>query len=224
MKILLVAATPLETEILRNDLQMKEIRKDLFSFDSGRAQIHLLHTGIGMINTAFFLGDYLATNQPDLAINFGIAGSFDRQFALGDVVEIVIDHFSELGAESPEGFLGLEKMGFPLINIDGQEIYNRLENPNPSTYHLPKVKAITVNKVHGLAHSIEQVKNDWQPQVETMESAAFFHAMQIRQIPCHVFRSLSNYVEVRNKSNWKIGLAVKNVQNFVFRNTLKGWI
>ena len=223
MKILLVAATELETVGLREELKMKLIHPRIFQQEVNGNDIRLIHTGIGMVNTAFFLGEYLHENKPDLAVNFGIAGSFDLNFQLGDVVEVVEDAFSELGAESPEGFLGLEQMGFPLFELEGKKVFNHLANPVPSAISLPKTKAITVNKVHGLADSIAVAKTKWNPEIETMEGAAFFHAMLVKNIPFFAFRGISNYVEVRNKANWKIGLAVKNVQNFIFRNTLEGW-
>ena len=65
-----------------------------------------------MTATAFALGRELATNQYDLAINLGIAGSFDRNIALGEVVEVTDDRFSELGAEDDEAFLTIDEAGF----------------------------------------------------------------------------------------------------------------
>ena len=65
-----------------------------------------------MVATAFALGKHLAINQYDLAINLGIAGSFDRNIALGEVVEITEDTFAELGAEDDEDFITDRKNGF----------------------------------------------------------------------------------------------------------------
>ena len=90
---------------------MNPIGPNLFRADGVSAEIQLLHTGIGMVNTAYQLGRFLAHNTPKRAIHFGIAGSYDPQFALGQVVEVVEDVFAELGADSPEGWLGLEQSG-----------------------------------------------------------------------------------------------------------------
>src|ERR1700739_4574487 len=102
MRILIVAATEPEIGKLSAD-----IRFSVYDCDQGanigcelrdayqRHHISTLITGVGMVATAYSLGKHLATNQYDLAINLGIAGSFDRDIALGEPVEIIEDRFSE---------------------------------------------------------------------------------------------------------------------------------
>jgi len=99
MKILLVAATPPETAQIRKQLGIEMQQSFIGSVHFDSYHIDLLHTGIGMVNTAFHLGSYLAANQPDVAINLGIAGSFSRSIQLGEVVEVRTDIFSVLGAQ-----------------------------------------------------------------------------------------------------------------------------
>ena len=101
MRILLVAATQPEIEPLfavgSNKLALPTANSKL--------QTHLLIAGVGMVATAFALGRHLAVNHYDLAINLGIAGSFDRNLNLGEVVEITHDSLAELGAEDDADFL-----------------------------------------------------------------------------------------------------------------------
>jgi nucleoside phosphorylase len=52
------------------------------------------------------------------------------------------------------------------------------------------------------------------PQVESMEGAAFFYACKQMDVPCIQIRVVSNYVEKRNRDNWNIGLAIKNLNTF----------
>jgi futalosine hydrolase len=73
------------------------------------------------------------------------------------------------------------------------------------------VKGITVNTVHGNSASIKKVKKKFNPDIESMEGAAFFFACQNEKIPCLQIRAISNYVEKRNKKKWKMKLAVKNL-------------
>jgi len=174
-----------------------------------------------MVATAFSLGKHLATNQYDLAINLGIAGSFDRNVALGEVVEVVEDQLSELGAEDAEAFLPIEALGF------GESIFKT--DTRLSSYTDQKLKqmtAITVNTVHGHELSIEKLTGRIQPQLESMEGAAFFYACKQGGIPGLQIRAVSNYVEKRNRDAWQIGLAIKNLNSFaaeflegVVRNT-----
>jgi futalosine hydrolase len=52
------------------------------------------------------------------------------------------------------------------------------------------------------------------PQIESMEGAAFFYACRQLNVPCLQIRAVSNYVEKRNRDNWHIGLAIKNLNKF----------
>lgn len=217
MKILLVAATPPETAQIREQLgiEMKQTHLGSARFDP--YHIEVLHTGIGMVNTAFQLGKYFSQQKPDLAINLGIAGSFSRDFALGEVVEVVEDQFSELGAEDGDEFLDLEAMGFPLFEKAGKKHYNSLLNPHISPFKLKKVSGITINTVHGNESSIAKLFKRTEAVVESMEGAAFFQACLQEEVKFYAIRSISNYVERRDRSKWNIPLALSTVQNLLFQ-------
>lgn len=169
------------------------------------SNISFLITGVGMVATAFALGKELSNHQYDLVINLGIAGSFDRSIALGEVVEVVEDTFAELGAEDDEIFLPLDQMGFGEVSF--------MASTHP-IFNLKRVRGITVNRVHGNDGSIGKIVHRLDPQVESMEGAAVFYACKQFNIPCVQIRAVSNYVEKRNRQAWKIGLAVKNLNTF----------
>jgi futalosine hydrolase len=166
-----------------------------------------------MVATAFALGKHLSANKYDLVLNLGIAGSFDRSIALGEVVEITNDTLAELGAEDDNEFLSIDTMGFgegrfyPSKKLT--DLYNLF-----NTFNLKQAAAITVNTVHGNEASIKKVTERLHPQVESMEGAAFFYACKQMDIPCLQIRAVSNYVEKRNRENWNIGLAIKNLNTF----------
>ena len=191
MRVLLVAATPFEVKELNSGSQTPDLK--------------LLITGVGMVATAFALGRHLAGNSYDLAINLGIAGSFDRDIALGEVVEVTSDRFSELGAEDGDDFLSIDQLGF------GASTFNSTYQL-PANFGLKKVNAITVNTVHGRDESIAKIGTD--TQLESMEGAAFFYACQMAGVPAIQIRAVSNYVERRNRDAWQIGLAIKNLNTF----------
>ncbi len=166
-----------------------------------------------MVATAFALGKHLASNRYDLAVNLGIAGSFDRSIAIGDVMEVRQDTFAELGAEDGDKFLTIGQLGFgedtfyPSAKL--ADLYNLFNN-----FNLKVATAITVNTVHGNQVSIEKAAARLNPQLESMEGAAFFYACNQANVPCMQIRAVSNYVEKRNRDNWNIGLAIKNLNNF----------
>ena len=204
MRILVVSATDFEVEGLRSEIGSKNQESGVRNQD-----IDFLITGVGMVVTAFSLGKHLATNQYDLVVNLGIAGSFDKDILLGEVVEVTVDHFSELGAEDGETFLPIEALGF------GESVFkNDRRLSSYADINLKQVKAITVNTVHGHEPSIQKLTGRIQPQLESMEGAAFFYACKQADVPCLQIRAVSNYVEKRNRDAWQIGLAIKNLNSF----------
>jgi futalosine hydrolase len=215
MRILLVAATEPEVQslksLVRSQNQETRVRNqdlELKTFD-----FELLITGVGMVAAAFALGKHLASNQYDLVVNLGIAGSFDKSIAIGEVIEITQDTLAELGAEDDNAFLSISELGFgedtfyPSTKLT--DLYNLFNN-----FNLKKAISITVNTVHGNEASIEKVCKRLGPQLESMEGAAFFYACNQMNTPCIQIRAVSNYVEKRNRDNWNIGLAIKNLNTF----------
>ncbi|TSD64978.1 futalosine hydrolase [Inquilinus sp. KBS0705] len=207
MRVLFVTATAFEVESLKSKI---ESIGTTASFELSTSNFKLLTTGVGMVATAYALGRELAANQYDLAINLGIAGSFDRCIPLGDIVEITEDTLSELGAEDDENFLPITQMGFGESTFKATQSIANLSN----NFKLTQATAITVNTVHGNQVSIQKLQARHNSQIESMEGAAFFHACNTAMVPCIQIRAVSNYVEKRNRDNWQIGLAVKNLNTF----------
>lgn len=105
---------------------------------------------------------------------------------------------------------------FDKLNLSGKYIFS--ENCNESYFMvdlLKKVNGITVNTVHGNYESIEKVKQLYNPEIESMEGAAFFAACAEMTKNYIQIRAISNYVEKRNKSKWQMSLAIKNLNDFL---------
>lgn len=206
MKILLVAATKAEIAPLLKNLKAKKKDKNLFSFSSGRNRMDVLITGVGIANTAFRLGKIFASNRYDLAINAGIAGSFRKDLPLGIVVNVTSDCFADFGAEDGERMLTAKEIGLvKAFCFKSTGLSNKIIKA------LPEVKGITVNTVHGNNASITRVRREFDPDVESMEGAAFLLACDEENIRCIQVRTISNYVERRNRKSWKIEKAIKNL-------------
>lgn len=210
MNILLVAAT---AEELKPTLDHFGIGPAALAVQTGKHRLSCLITGVGMVATAFVLGRYLQDKRFDLAINAGIAGSFDPAIPVGQVLHITDDILAEFGAEDGEAFLDIDTMGL------GTALQSPISAPFaiPLLEALPKASAITVNKVHGHEESISQTLSRLQPQLESMEGAAFFYACNQFSLPSFQIRAVSNKVERRNRENWNIGLAIANLNDFLVR-------
>lgn len=208
MKLLLVAATLPEIQPLLSAYSIVYGSDDKII---GKHHVKVLVTGAGMVSTAFSMGKHLSQYSYDLAINLGIAGSFDFSIALGEVCAVKEDTFAELGAEDGDEFLSFDSLGL------GISCHSDRHNPSFSTDSLREVSAITVNKIHGNELSIANVMKRFNPQIESMEGASFFYACDQSGIPCVQIRAISNYVERRNRENWDIQLAITNLNETVIK-------
>lgn len=197
MKILIVAAT--EEEIAPSLPLLEE------------AKVDFLITGVGMVATAFALGQRLQSQQYDLIINVGIAGSFSYELEIGEVVQVTQDRLIELGAEDGDRFVSIEELGFgsSIFKSTSDILENLLQN-------LRKVGGITVNTVHGRDESIQKIRKELTADtVESMEGAAVFFAAKQSGTSVIQVRSISNYVELRDRSRWNIPLAITNVNDWL---------
>lgn len=209
MRILIIAATENEIQpFLNSDIQKSH-------------PVDILITGVGMVATAYSLTKRIKETSYDLLLNVGIAGSFSKDIPLGEVVRVKEDSFSELGAQDDDQFLTLTDLGLGefqyLENVEAA-----LANNSPIKT-LSTVNGITVNKVHGKDSSIQSVIKQFSPDVESMEGAAVFYVAQQEKIQAMQIRAISNQVEKRNKDNWNIPLAIKNLNDWLilFISSLK---
>ena len=159
----------------------------------------VLITGVGMVNTAINLTQELLNKKYDYVVNMGIAGSFSDDLKIGQVVEVIEDNFSEIGYESASGFLNFRE-----FNLKTKYL-------NSSQTSLKNVRAITVNTVHGNEHSINDIKSRMSPDIESMEGASIFQTCNKLNVKCLQLRCISNKVEIRDKKNWDIDLAISNL-------------
>lgn len=213
-KILLVGATTLEIAGIASRLGVETpFQGGWVSTIWKNKRVYLLGTGIGLVNTAIHLTNFLGHEPVDHIVQFGIGGSFSSGPGLETVVEVVEDCFGDLGAESAAGFLDLAEMGFENFQVDGTPYFNVMSNPHAGASGLKTCKGISVNRVHGKVDSIREVEQKWGADVESMEGAALFQVCLLKGIAFTQLRGISNKVEERNKSNWKIKEAVSLAQN-----------
>ena len=219
--MLIVAATAAEIDpLLAAVTQRSNPDGPLRSCTRGAHDVDVLTTGVGMVATAAWSSRVLGMHEYGLALNLGVCGSFDPEIPAGAVVQVISEELPEMGAEADDAFLTLhdlkllERDDFPFR--DG-----RLMNVAPpaiaALQPLPRVHGITVNTVHGRDSSIAAVRQRCDPQVETMEGAAFMYACLIRGTTFAEIRAVSNVVEKRNRAAWKLGEAIGNLNAVALR-------
>ncbi|RYE52922.1 MAG: futalosine hydrolase [Sphingobacteriales bacterium] len=202
MKILIVVATKYEVGPLMTHFRLPDHKF------TGNEHFDVLITGVGITATAYALGKHLSKNY-NLVLNLGIAGSFDRELDLGTVLNVTEDTFSELGAEDNEDFLRIDDLNL------GKSTYYAYNNLlSDSIIKLKKVKGITVSCIHGSEKSIAAITARLSPTTESMEGASVLFCCEQEDIPCLQIRTISNFVEPRNRESWKIDLAISNLNNW----------
>ena len=182
---------------------------------NGKYEISLLVTGVGSISTAWALKQWITINgKPDMAINGGIAGSYKDEFIQGDVVMPVSDCFADAGIEDGDNFLTLSEAGFiskDEFPFNDGLLYADVRYNAKMRNLLKPVRAITVNTATGSEASRIKLLKKYNPDIETMEGATFFYICCRENIPFLALRAISNRVELRNKNNWNIALALNNL-------------
>jgi len=202
-RVIIVAATQVEADVT------SRIKVP------GYMSVNTLVTGIGNVATAWSLTKWISSNQlPDLVVNIGLAGSFRVNIKPGDVVMPVSDCFADSGAETADGFLTLAEAGLEepdrLPYSKGRIIADNNFVIRASGIIKP-VTAITVNTVSGTAGTIERLRVKYDPDIETMEGAAFFYVCRMSGLHFISLRGVSNMVEPRNRDKWEIRPALDNL-------------
>lgn len=214
LKMLIVTAAAAEADAIRGITGLGGSPRGIIA---GNCEIDILVTGIGAIATAWSMSKWLSSNQrPDLAVNAGIAGSYREEIPPGEVVAPVTDCFADAGIETSAGFITLPEAGlqdparFPfhdgLLSADNK--YSAL-----MAEFLKPVKAITVNTATGTVATIDKLVGKFDPDIETMEGAAFFYVCLREELPFVAVRSVSNRVEPRDRSKWNISLALEKLSD-----------
>ncbi len=209
-KFLIVAATKFEVAPLLEHFKINAYAEEGFFIADEGPDLSILITGVGMVNTAYHMGRY-SHNLFDHVINVGVCGAFNRDIKIGEVVNVIEDVISEMGAEDNNLFIKYADM-----NLGGTNVFHcHLKTDTTKLNNIKKVKGITVNKVHGNEESIKIVEALYKPDVESMEGAAFFRGCGRLSENYYQLRAVSNYVEKRDKSKWNMPLAINNLNALV---------
>lgn len=219
MNILVIAATEAEIALSIKHIAAGWTEHQPLDFRKNDAQVKFAVTGVGMVATTYSLTRLLAASSYDLVVQAGIAGCFDREIALGEVLMVRTDTIADLGAADGEAFLDVFELG--LIDAGQLPYENKmLSNPINATHlniELTEVSAISVNKVTGSDDEADRLRMKFNSTLESMEGAACHYVCLLEKQPFIQIRAVSNYVEKRDKSKWEIDTALSNLNKTVIR-------
>ncbi len=207
MNCLIVAAT------------INEIKPFLDNYRNGRngmpdpLTVDVLITGIGLTASTWAITKQLQLKRPGMVIQAGVAGSFDKQLAVGTVVLIKRDTIADLGVVENKKLNSVFDMGLASSN---RFPYKKgwLVNPGNKLSKASKMTAVTgisVNQISTSRQSIQFYKEKFEAATESMEGAALHYVCLMEKIPFLQVRGISNYIGERNKKNWKMKEAILNL-------------
>ncbi len=211
LKILIVAATEIEISLIKENIQKKNFL---------HLEVTYCISGVGTAMSAYHISKAIFQHQPNFVLQVGIGGAFlSKNIKIGDVVFVHSDCFADLGVEDKEQFISAFELGLVTENVfpfTKDKLLNSV-NGFTSKIHLPTCKGISVNKASGDAKSIQQLMNIYDADVESMEGAGCHYVCLNEGVCFAQIRAISNFIEPRNKANWQIETALKNLNIWLIK-------
>ena len=183
----------------------------------GRESLAMIRTGVGPVNAAHAVTLFLAREKVGGILVCGVGGAYPGcGVKVGDVACADTECYGDLGATSPEGFLDMEALGFPLV-----ESPIRLYNVIPMQLFPVRRQArfVTVTALTGTDEGARAIEGRTGGAVENMEGAAVAHVAHLHSVPVGEVRGVSNMVGNRETRAWRINDAAIAAQE-----TLCSWI
>lgn len=191
MRVLVVTAVPAERDAVT--------RACPAGFD-------VLAGGVGPAAAAATTATALALTPYDLVVSAGIGGGFQPLAPVGSLVVASRIVAADLGADTPDGYLDVEALGFGRsAHLPPQQLGRSVADATGAAYG----PVLTVSTVTGTAaRAAELAARHPGAAAEAMEGFGVAEAAAQRGVPVLEIRAVSNAVGPRDRSAWRIGDAL----------------
>jgi futalosine hydrolase len=154
------------------------------------------------VNAAFVLTRFLSANEADAVVVCGVGGAYPgSDLSPGEVVCASSETYGDLGAASPDGFLDMRALGFPVIPGD-EPLFNQLPlDLFPAPRRVPFITCATCT---GTDEAARELVDRTGGAVESMEGAAIVHVARMMGVRVGELRGISNAVGRRDRGAWKL--------------------
>jgi futalosine hydrolase len=153
-------------------------------------------------STATALTAAAARGEPyDLVVSAGIAGGFAPVAALGSVVVADRVIAADLGADSPDGFLPVDALGFGTTAHTCAPHLAAAVARGLGAVHAP---VLTVSTATGTAERAAVLRERHGAAAEAMEGFGAAEAAAGHGTPFLEIRTISNAVGLRDRSAWRV--------------------
>lgn len=136
----------------------------------------------------------------DLVLSAGIAGGFAGRADVGDLVlasELVA---ADLGADSDDGFLSLDRLGFGTTRLAAAPLALTVDG-------LRLGPVLTVSTATGTARRADELAARFDATAEAMEGFGVAEAARRYGVPVGELRGISNRVGRRDRDTWDVPAA-----------------
>jgi futalosine hydrolase len=200
---------------LRRLLVVTAVEAERAAVLAGDDTFDVVAAGVGAAaaaaGTARALAFAEASGNPYTAvISAGVAGGFPGRVEVGAVALCTRSIAADLGADSPEGFLSLDALGFGATALDADAaLLAELRAALPDAAAGP---ILTVTTVTGTAAgAAELLERHPDAVAEAMEGFGVAVAAVQVGTPFAELRTISNLVGPRDRNVWQIGRALKTL-------------
>lgn len=236
----LVCSVPFECERLRDGLDdARETtigRKPAWTGRMDDAPVVLLAGGMGKTNAAHALTALLETTPVRGVIGFGIGGAYPGSgLDVGGIALATEAVYGDEGVQAPGGWMTTEGIGIPLwrrgearmfntFALDAARVARARTALADAGYDVRTGPFVTVSACSGTA-ALGAMMAARVPGAlcEGMEGAALAHVAAIYEVPFLELRAVSNLVEDRDLSRWRIRDAAEAAQQAV-RLVARAWV
>lgn len=220
VQLVLIASVELEIEPVRRRLHdMRTLlvgRKPAWSGSLAGRPVLLVACGMGKTNAAHAVTAALEGHAPRALLNFGVGGAYPLS-GLGpaDLALATVERYADEGVEGPAGWLSPREMGIPLVRDGEGELFD--EFPVDAALTRSASAALeeadlphrcgpfaTVSTCSGTTERGRRLAARTGALVESMEGAACAHLCRIYGVPFVEVRAISNLVEDRDLSRWRL--------------------
>lgn len=231
--IIVTAATHRELSLLIAALESGNRlfigRREIYEGMLGEWRVLLAVTGIGKVNAASAATALLEHFAPEILINIGCAGAYvERGLEVGNLAMATEEVFGDEGVLTPDGWHSLELIGIPVVSRNGEEHFNRFPMTRwamDKAAHVAEMGGVTlhqgtfvtVSTVSGSAVRGAELFQRFAGICENMEGASVAQVASHYGVDCMEIRGISNLVEDRDLSRWKIPLAAELAQKFTLQ-------
>jgi futalosine hydrolase len=202
---------------LEDAMRLEIGRKPATSGTLDGAPVLVLEGGMGKANAAHALTALLETRAVRGVIGFGVGGAYSGSgLEVGGVALASEEIYGDEGVETPAGWISTEGIGIALLErAGGERCFNHFALPAARVAAAEEALRdagiaastgpfVTVSACSGTASRGAVLADRFGAICENMEGAALAHLAALYEVPFLEVRGISNAVEDRDLSRWRL--------------------